>query len=72
VEREFVYRCFLEHRTKLTFRRGQTNELGFCFAGAHILSGNVFEPRALSELFPDWKDQDVSISSPCWLHETGC
>jgi electron-transferring-flavoprotein dehydrogenase len=24
-------------------------------AGAHILSGNVFEPRALDELFPDWK-----------------
>ncbi len=23
--------------------------------GAHILSGNVFEPRALNELFPDWK-----------------
>ena len=24
--------------------------------GAHILSGNVFEPRALDELLPDWKD----------------
>ena len=24
--------------------------------GAHILSGNVFEPRALDELIPDWKD----------------
>lgn len=23
--------------------------------GAHILSGNVFETRALDELFPDWK-----------------
>lgn len=23
--------------------------------GSHILSGNVFEPRALDELFPDWK-----------------
>lgn len=23
--------------------------------GAHILSGNVFEPRALNELFPDWQ-----------------
>ncbi|CAK0810243.1 unnamed protein product [Prorocentrum cordatum] len=23
--------------------------------GAHILSGNVFEPRALNELIPDWK-----------------
>lgn len=24
--------------------------------GAHILSGNCFEPRALDELFPKWKD----------------
>lgn len=24
--------------------------------GAHILSGNVFEPRALDELLPGWKD----------------
>lgn len=24
--------------------------------GAHILSGNVFETRALSELFPDWRE----------------
>ena len=23
--------------------------------GSHILSGNVFETRALDELFPDWK-----------------
>lgn len=26
--------------------------------GAHILSGNVFEPRALNELFPDWATMD--------------
>lgn len=25
--------------------------------GAHILSGNVFEPRALDELFPKWSEQ---------------
>lgn len=25
--------------------------------GAHILSGNVFEPRALNELFPKWKEE---------------
>ena len=24
--------------------------------GAHILSGNVFEPRALNELIPNWKE----------------
>ena len=22
--------------------------------GAHILSGNVFDPKAMNELFPDW------------------
>ena len=27
--------------------------------GDHILSGNVFDPRALNELFPDWKDRGV-------------
>lgn len=26
--------------------------------GSHILSGNVFEPRALAELFPDWKTME--------------
>jgi len=26
--------------------------------GSHILSGNVFEPRALDELFPDWRSMD--------------
>lgn len=26
--------------------------------GAHLLSGAVFEPRALNELFPDWKNMD--------------
>ena len=26
--------------------------------GAHILSGNVFEPRALDELLPEWRDMD--------------
>ena len=25
--------------------------------GAHILSGAVLEPRALEELFPDWKER---------------
>jgi electron-transferring-flavoprotein dehydrogenase len=29
--------------------------------GAHILSGNVFEPRALNELFPNWKELGVSL-----------
>lgn len=26
--------------------------------GAHILSGNVFEPRAIEELLPDWLSED--------------
>ena len=26
--------------------------------GAHILSGNVLETRALDELLPDWKNMD--------------
>ncbi|AES67779.2 electron transfer flavoprotein ubiquinone oxidoreductase [Medicago truncatula] len=32
--------------------------------GAHILSGNVFEPRALDELLPQWKQQEAPISTP--------
>lgn len=31
--------------------------------GAHILSGAVFETRALDELFPDWKKQGAPIST---------
>lgn len=29
--------------------------------GAHIMSGAVFEPRALNELFPDWKDRGAPL-----------
>ncbi|MDT0596455.1 electron transfer flavoprotein-ubiquinone oxidoreductase [Glaciecola petra] len=29
--------------------------------GAHVLSGAVFDPVALTELFPDWKNQDAPI-----------
>jgi electron-transferring-flavoprotein dehydrogenase len=29
--------------------------------GAHILSGAVFEPRALNELMPDWQDKGAPI-----------
>ena len=32
--------------------------------GAHILSGNCFEPRALNELIPDWKDKGAPLNSP--------
>ncbi|KAI3738942.1 hypothetical protein L2E82_29238 [Cichorium intybus] len=30
--------------------------------GAHILSGNVFEPRALNELIPQWREEEAPIS----------
>ena len=31
--------------------------------GAHILSGAVFEPRALGELFPDWKEKGAPLNT---------
>mmetsp|Transcript_15313 Transcript_15313/g.12767 ORF Transcript_15313/g.12767 Transcript_15313/m.12767 type:complete len:223 (-) Transcript_15313:258-926(-) len=35
--------------------------------GAHILSGNIFEPRALDELLPDWRKE-----KPEWAHTPVC
>lgn len=32
--------------------------------GAHILSGAVIEPRALQELFPDWKERGAPLNTP--------
>ena len=32
--------------------------------GAHILSGNVFEPRALNELLPNWKELEAPLTTP--------
>jgi electron-transferring-flavoprotein dehydrogenase len=32
--------------------------------GAHILSGAVFEPRALNELLPDWRDRGAPLLTP--------
>lgn len=32
--------------------------------GAHILSGAVFEPRSLNELFPDWKERGAPLNTP--------
>ncbi|KAL0377137.1 UNVERIFIED_CONTAM: Electron transfer flavoprotein-ubiquinone oxidoreductase, mitochondrial [Sesamum calycinum] len=32
--------------------------------GAHILSGNVFEPRALNDLLPNWKQEEAPIHVP--------
>jgi electron-transferring-flavoprotein dehydrogenase len=33
--------------------------------GAHILSGNVFEPTGLNELFPNWKDMGAPVTTEC-------
>ena len=32
--------------------------------GAHILSGAVFEPRALDELIPDWREKGAPLATP--------
>ena len=32
--------------------------------GAHVLSGNVFEPRALDELLPDWREMGAPLGVP--------
>lgn len=32
--------------------------------GSHILSGNVFETRALNELIPDWRNRETPIRIP--------
>lgn len=48
----------------------QGKELSVCVVekgaeiGAHILSGNIFEPRALNELFPDWEEKGAPLDTP--------
>ncbi|WP_089682569.1 electron transfer flavoprotein-ubiquinone oxidoreductase [Billgrantia gudaonensis] len=37
--------------------------------GAHILSGAVFEPRALNELFPDWAERGAPLKTPATRDE---
>jgi electron-transferring-flavoprotein dehydrogenase len=32
--------------------------------GAHILSGAVIDPRSLTELFPNWKEQGAPLNQP--------
>ena len=45
-------------------------DLGVCVIekgseiGAHILSGAVMDPRAIEELFPDWKDLGAPLKTP--------
>jgi len=51
---------------QLAAQRGR--EVGVCVVekgseiGAHILSGAVMDPRALSELFPDWKERGAPLN----------
>src|ERR1700719_652724 len=46
------------------------SELGVCViekgseVGAHVLSGAVFEPRALDELIPDWREAGAPLVTP--------
>ena len=57
------------------------NEISVCLlekaseVGAHVVSGNVFEPRALDELLPDWREDadaplqtKVATDSFAYLH----
>ena len=45
-------------------------DLGVCVIekgseiGAHVLSGAVMDPRAIEELFPDWKEQGAPLKTP--------
>ena len=49
---------------------GAGRELSVCViekgseVGAHILSGAVIEPRALDELFPDWRAEGAPLVTP--------
>ncbi|HTT12031.1 MAG TPA: electron transfer flavoprotein-ubiquinone oxidoreductase [Burkholderiaceae bacterium] len=64
---------------QLATERGR--EVGVCVVekgseiGAHILSGAVIDPRALTELFPDWKERgaplDVAVSEDRFYFLTG-
>lgn len=48
----------------------QDQEINVCIiekgaeVGSHILSGNVFNPKALNELFPDWKSMEAPLWTP--------
>jgi len=50
--------------------QAQEREVSVCVVekgsevGAHILSGAVFEPRALAELFPDWESMGAPLNTP--------
>ena len=49
---------------------GKGSEVSVCVLekggelGAHILSGAVMDPRAINELFPDWKERGAPLNTP--------
>ncbi len=55
------------HLKQLADKAGQ--ELEICLiekgaeVGAHILSGAVFEPKALDELIPEWQNMDTPVTT---------
>lgn len=61
----------LSAATRLKQRAAATgDELSVCLLekgaeiGAHILSGAVMDPRALAELFPDWRERGAPLTVP--------
>src|SRR6185437_8009384 len=50
--------------------RDKKHDLSVCIVkkgsevGAHLMSGAVLEPRALDELFPDWRTMDTPVKVP--------
>ncbi|MEE9253513.1 MAG: NAD(P)/FAD-dependent oxidoreductase, partial [Pseudomonadales bacterium] len=50
--------------------QAQERELTVCVVekgsevGAHILSGAIFEPHPLTELFPDWRERGAPLNTP--------
>ena len=54
----------------MQLNEAQGQELSVCViekgseVGAHILSGAVFEPHALDELIPDWKEKGAPLNTP--------
>ena len=54
----------------LQLSQEQNQEITVCVVekgsevGAHILSGAVFQPTALNELIPDWKDKGAPLNTP--------
>ncbi|EMS67418.1 Electron transfer flavoprotein-ubiquinone oxidoreductase, mitochondrial [Triticum urartu] len=53
-----IEQCIADTKNNTAKRRNPTR------GGAHILSGNVFEPRALDELIPKWRQEDAPIRVP--------